>query len=125
MPDKYGNMKIDEAPHTSLHAYADHHEGDIEPGTLGVTGNEPDISYRESSYKEGGFHDHTQFGATPPATGRQDAAGAHTGTGVGTNAEDPRGHVGDGGRTTDHDLADPADTERADASRAPRGTPPR
>ena len=113
MPDDEGTQTAD-APETSLHAYGDGREDDVDEGSRGVTGDQG--TGDEASYQEGGHDDSTDFGGTPEATGDQDAAGADTGAGAG--AADPSGAA------DDDEYVDPESPARAEASRPPRGAAP-
>jgi hypothetical protein len=113
MPDEDGTQTA-EVEDTSLHAYGDGHEEDVEPGSRGVTGDEGQGD--GDSYQDGGHPGGTEFGSEPAATGDQDAAGADTGSGAGV--ADP------GGNDNDAPAADdPESPARAEASRPPRGAP--
>jgi hypothetical protein len=112
MPDEQGNQTT-EVEDTSLHAYGDGHEEDAEDGSRGVTGQEGQAA--GESYQDGGHPEGTEFGATPTATGEQDAEGADAGSGAG---------VADAGQNDDAPAADdPESPARADAARPPRGAP--
>jgi hypothetical protein len=113
MPDEAGKQTA-EVEETSLHAYGDGREEDVESGSRGVTGDQGKGD--GDSYQDGGHPGDTKFGGTPAATGEQDAAGADTGSGAG--AADP------GGNDNDAPAADdPESPARADAARPPRGAP--
>ena len=102
MPDDDGSQKTQEAPDTTLHAYADGRVEDADPGSGGITGQKGLAD--GSSYTDGGHPDDTEFGKTPAANGAPAA-----------ESTAPSG---------DPELVDPESPARAEAGRTPRGAPP-
>jgi hypothetical protein len=117
MPDEQGSQTA-EVEETTLHAYGDGRDDEVDPGSRGVTGDQG--TGDEASYQEGGHEADTEFGEVPAPTGQQDAPGADTGSGAGP--ADPGGNDIDADADADAGE-DPESPARADAARAPRGAP--
>jgi hypothetical protein len=93
MPDAEGNQAAEAETTTPLHAYGDGREGEADPGSRGVTGDQG--TGDEASYHEGGHDDADKAGATPAPTGEhEDAPGAEAGIGSGAMDPDRAGSAG-------------------------------